>query len=429
MRRQMQFTERNIAGLKAENKPYVVNDTRTRGLRVRVQPSGYKVYEVFYHRSAPVLKLGAPGPLTPERARNLALAVLKAAGEGASRRGLEDLARPREPTAGPTLGVFLTDTYEPWMKANRKRGGAEVARIRSLFADWLNVSLDDITGWAVEAWRLARLKLGRKPVTVNRDLAGLRACLARAVEWNVLGRNPFERVRPAKVENDRRIRFLDSDEEARLRTALDTREEALRAGRDSGNEWRRARGRDQLPDLKEKVFADHLKPMVLLAMNTGLRWGEQTALLWSDVRLDKRQLTVRAAAAKGGKTRHVPLNAEAFDALSRWRDQSDGEGLVFRGRTGERFDNVKKAWAALLEDASIAGFRWHDLRHHFASRLVMAGVDLNTVRELLGHADLKMTLRYAHLAPGHLAEAVERLKPITAADQRGKGAPDLRDPT
>ena len=84
-------------------------------------------------------------------------------------------------------------------------------------------------------------------------------------------------------------------------------------------------------------------------------------------------------------------------------------GLVFPGKHGQRFDNVRKSWSRLLREAQITGFRWHDLRHDFASKLVMASVPLNTVRELLGHATLNTTLRYAHLAPDHKAEAVERL--------------------
>ena len=84
--------------------------------------------------------------------------------------------------------------------------------------------------------------------------------------------------------------------------------------------------------------------------------------------------------------------------------------------TGRIFEvgDIKKAWAAILTDAGIADFRFHDLRHHFASRLVQAGVPLNTVRELLGHADLKMTLRYAHLAPQDTASAVERLVRVSS---------------
>jgi integrase len=77
------------------------------------------------------------------------------------------------------------------------------------------------------------------------------------------------------------------------------------------------------------------------------------------------------------------------------------------------FYSIKKAWSGALRKANIENFRWHDLRHHLASRLVMASVDLNTVRELLGHADIQMTLRYAHLAAEHKAEAVARLVPDT----------------
>jgi len=82
---------------------------------------------------------------------------------------------------------------------------------------------------------------------------------------------------------------------------------------------------------------------------------------------------------------------------------------VFPAKNGRPFHNVRKAREGALSDAGITKFRWHDMRHHFASRLVMAGVNLNTVRELLGHADLRMTLRYAHLAPEHKAAAVEKL--------------------
>jgi len=92
--------------------------------------------------------------------------------------------------------------------------------------------------------------------------------------------------------------------------------------------------------------------------------------------------------------------------LSDWQKLSGNIGYVFKDNNQQRILGFRYDWAALLEDANITDFRFHDLRHHFASKLVMASVDLNTVRELLGHSDLKMTLRYAHLAPEHKAAAV-----------------------
>lgn len=155
---------------------------------------------------------------------------------------------------------------------------------------------------------------------------------------------------------------------------------------------------------------DHLKPMVLLSMNTGMRQGEVFKLTWSNVNFETKHLTVTGQTAKSGKIRHIPLNSEAFEVLEKWRNQNaDGNRYVFANRQGEPFDNVKKGWAKVLKSATIEDFRWHDLRHHFASRLVMAGVNLNTVRELLGHSSYAMTLRYAHLSAEHKAVAVELL--------------------
>jgi len=156
--------------------------------------------------------------------------------------------------------------------------------------------------------------------------------------------------------------------------------------------------------------------MVVISLNTGVRLGELFQLTWRDVDLEHRNLTIQGTTAKSGKTRHIPLNTEALWALREWKGQgTDRTGFVFPGRVSRReLNNVRRSWLGVLDDAEISRFRWHDLRHTFASRLVMAGVDLNTVRELLGHADYKMTLRYAHLAPEHKAAAVAKLIPAGA---------------
>ena len=171
-----------------------------------------------------------------------------------------------------------------------------------------------------------------------------------------------------------------------------------------------ARRKKLYNNLDNLYFIDHLKPMVLISINTGLRRGELFNLTWDMIDFDKRILTVYGNIAKSGKSRHVPLNNEAYEALFKWYQQANStNNLVFPGKNGNVFSNIKKSWLNLLKLAGIEKFRWHDMRHHFASKLVMAGVDLNTVRELLGHSEISMTLRYAHLAPEHKAEAVAKL--------------------
>ena len=206
-----------------------------------------------------------------------------------------------------------------------------------------------------------------------------------------------------------RVRYLTDAEEARLRTALAQRDERIKAARTRTNTWRRIRGYAERLSLEPQAYGDHLTPMVLLSLNTGLRRGELFNLRWEDVTGQTKVLTVHGATAKSGQTRHLPLNREALVVLAAWRQQSSGEGYVFPGKGGQRLDNTRTAWKRLLQEADITGFTWHDLRHSFASKLVMTGASLAVVRELLGHADLTMTLRYAHLAPDHKAAAVNRL--------------------
>lgn len=397
---------KTVSTLQTQERTYDVRDTELSGFLLRVLPTGSMAYFCDYRRKdgrRTRLKLGSTSVLTPSQARDEAL---KALGDVA--RGIDPSAA-RKAARQDTLSDFIGKQYQPWVEAHRKTGAQTVSRVLKRFSEFKDAQLTDISPWKVEKWRSARLKAGIMVSTVNRNVTMLKAILQKAVEWEVIDANPIAKVKPMRIDSSAKVRYLVPEEESALRAALDAREERIRAERRSHNAWCATRGYAPYVDLEKTPFADHLKPMALLSINTGMRRGEVFNLRWEDVSLDRKMLVVQGATAKSGKSRHIPLNKEALETLVGWKTQSKTDGLVFPSSKGGRFDNVNTSWEAVLGEAGILNFRWHDMRHHFASRLVMAGVDLNTVRELLGHGDLKMTIRYAHLAPQIKAEAVAKL--------------------
>lgn len=338
----------------------------------------------------------------------------------------------RKPKSEVTLRTFLDETYEAWMKATYGKRTTQVTLIRSAFRELLDLNLSEFTTARIERWRVNRkfhhaasdapAKRRAREVkrsTINRNIKALRAALNRATEWGVLSAMPLGKIKFRAEDENAVVRYLSDDEERRLRGALVARDNSRRAGRQSANQWRRERGYKEWAVYD--TYTDYVTPLVLLALNAGLRRGELLQLRWRDLDLQRRILTVRGEGAKTGQTRHVPLNSEATSVLKAWRPTVvDSEWCVFGGSTESTpLVAVKKTWRGVLKNAKITQFRFHDLRHTFASKLVMAGVDLNTVRELLGHKSLLMTLRYAHLAPEHKAAAVEAL---VRDGKRGKAA-------
>lgn len=395
-----------VESARPEAEPYRVWDTVVPQLHLRVQPSGIKSFNVQWSRTSS-RSLGKWPGVTVESARTKAKALLVETDQHGAPLAVIEAAKPE--TERPiALGGFIEQHYAPWAQAHQKAGQATVDALAAVWGDLYGRELREVSAFDVERVKSKRLKAGRKPATVNRDLDRIRSVLSRAVEWGFLAAHPLKSVKRAKGADNSRVRYLTGAEEKRLRAALARREAERRAHRESGNAWCKERGGDGRPMWPADGFTDHLMPLVLLALNTGLRRGELLALEWRSVNFGTCVLTVEAGNAKSSKARHVPLNIEALEVLTRWRRQSTG-ALVFPGAEGERMGHVNTSWEALTAAAKLVDFRFHDLRHSFASRLVMAGVDLNTVRELLGHADLKMTLRYAHLAPKKLADAVALL--------------------
>lgn len=244
-------------------------------------------------------------------------------------------------------------------------------------------SLDTITTAEIERF-LHGLMDGRTPATVNRYRDQLSGMFKRALRLGLVPANPVTGI-PKLRESSGRVVYLMPEDETALR--------------------------DALPPI--------LRPMMTVAVNTGLRWSEQARLQWRHVDVLTGLLTV--PLSKNGQDRRVPMNAAVRSVLmdvaaSRQRPADPTEpvfSVSYRQAVRLFGKAVERAHGALRDAGKdpdrLDGFTWHGLRHTFASRLVMNGVDLLTVKELGGWRTLAMVQRYAHLAPDHLLAAVEGL--------------------
>lgn len=283
----------------------------------------------------------------------------------------------------------LADDYYEYAKANNAGGDVDKYRIEKLKNAFGNraaeIPIADLREWFNEQ--------GWKPGTFNRCRTVLGSIYKLGIENKRIESNPARLLKPRK-EPDGRVRFLNQfepDEESRFRKA---------------------------------ILAKHAKhlPEFEIVLNTGLRRKEQYVRIdWSCVDFLRSDLFV--PASKNGESRHIPLNAEALAAFRARYAETKGQGPIFTAeRGGVRLLSARHWFEDALTDAGIKNLTWHDLRHTFASRLVMAGVDLRTVAELMGHKKIQMTMRYAHLAPAHNSAAVKKLSAFNALERKRQKA-------
>lgn len=386
------LNHKNAEKSNPEEKPYQRKVPEAPGTVLRVQPNGTKIWKLI--QNGKPRTLGKMPVMTYSMAVTKALAIL---------RGEDPDAKPEEPPAVEvmTFGKYLKDHYRAYLEQRHSRPDESLSYLKKFKLD--DKPIEEIRLADLETWRINAQKKGLAPSTINRQCNAIKAALQRAVDWDLLENNPLARLKPLKLDRRPVVRYLTEAEGKRLLAALVVRDNRLREGRRSANEWRRERDYDLLPELGE--YADNLTPLVILALNTGLRRGELWNLQWGDIDMKRQTLTVHGKGAKSGQTRHIPLNNTAVSVLK-----------IHKGKVAQLPVNpvfgkhlFQKSFSNLLKAARIESFRFHDIRHTFASRLVMAGVPLNTVRELLGHSSLEMTLIYAHLAPDNLRQAVELL--------------------
>ena len=216
--------------------------------------------------------------------------------------------------------------------------------------------------------------------TINIELSCLRHMFTMAVKWGKAQKNPASEVKLFK-QSEGKDRILLPDEETRLFDAI------------------------RLNDRSHR-----LELLVITALATGMRKNEVKNLRWPNVDLDNRVITVEGT--KNGKVRKIPMNARLTEALSGAKKMSKGE-YVFESERGRPYKSFRTAWDNVLRKAGIEGLTFHSLRHTFGTRLGMAGTDLGTIQELMGHADLKMVKRYYHPTAKHKREAVEALDRVT----------------
>lgn len=283
---------------------------------------------------------------------------------------------PRRNTT--TLGEFIEEVFWPWALVNystpRQSHWSHVLAVKEFFC---MTKLREITPMQIERFKQHRIntpiKSGkvRKPGTVNRDLGILSRLLSMARDNGLIPENPSSRVRRLRDQNER-ARFLNLDEQERLL--------AVMVGR----------------------YAISVRPIFILALNTGMRRGEMINLRWSDVNWERNVIVVRKT--KTGFVRSIPINQRVAEVLKSRPHEIDSERV---------FSILPKTlWSAfrtLTKRAGLKDLRFHDLRHTFATRLSDAGADPFTIADLLGHRNLNMTKRYTHVLESNRQHALATL--------------------
>jgi len=264
------------------------------------------------------------------------------------------------------------ETYLPWAKENKKSWrNEEWSFKRHIQPRFGEKRLDSITPLDLEKMKAELNNAAFAKATIKHQLVLLRRLYNLAVKWNLYqGANPLDKVSMPKLDNQKN-EFMTQEESERLFKVLET--------------W----------PCKDTV--DFIK----VALFTGLRRGELMKLEWKDVDFNRGLVTLRSP--KGGKTTILPLSQTALDVL---HGRLNPTPFVFPGRDGLQRVDFRGPWKRIRKAAQLPpDFRFHGLRHHFASTLVSNGVDLAIVKELLTHKDIATTQRYAHLRPDVLKEA------------------------
>ncbi|MGZ3604700.1 MAG: tyrosine-type recombinase/integrase [Thermodesulfobacteriota bacterium] len=268
--------------------------------------------------------------------------------------------------------------YLQWAKANKKPSSyvRDSYIMRTFDVEFEGKNIGDITTWHIEKFKTERKKTVN-PASINRELAILKHLFSKAVEWGKLKESPAGKKVKFFKGAVNRVRFLMPNEFQTLLSNCD----------------------------------DFLKPIVTVAVHTGMRRGELLNLKWDQVSFEQGIITI--LDTKNSERKDIPMDDTVKATLQGLERRGE---FVFPNNRGKPFNptTIHYAFHAALDRTGITDFRFHDLRHTFASNLVMAGVKIEKVQKLMGHKMIGMTQRYAHLAPGYLMESVKVLDRVMA---------------
>jgi integrase len=289
--------------------------------------------------------------------------------------------------SGLTYQEFYENHYLPWCMGRHASYEKTKKYFLNAVPEWFRkLRLCEISMKEVESYQSYLIRKGLKVDTCNKYLSLLKASFTKACEWELITEERLKAIRKVKLLKGevKRLRYLNPDEIRKLLEACDS----------------------------------YLYPVVFTALNTGMRRGELLNLRWKDV--DLKNGLILLEKTKNQERREIPMNEALKELFRRLFTQRrlDTDYVFPNPQTGNRFYDLKRAFQRALRKAGIRDFRFHDLRHTFASQLVMAGVDIRTVQELLGHKKLSMTMRYSHLSQAHKKEAVQTLEKVILGENR-----------
>ncbi|MBR1775968.1 site-specific integrase [bacterium] len=284
----------------------------------------------------------------------------------------------------------LITLFLRYSEANKKSYKNDVHSTNTFLEVWGNCDITAITPNAIEDFK-QKMILDRKNknATVNRHLEVLSKMFNLGIANNLAEKNPMSAVKKLK-ENNYKVRVLSADEEKRMFAEIERGYEVV--------------GRERVQKTIYPYI--HLKPLIICALQTGMRRGEIFNLKWYNI--DFEYEFIELTETKSGKSRRIPISAKLMEVLNSVRN--DNEEYVFvNPETNMPYNDIKRSFHAVLKKAGIENFRFHDLRHTAATRMLEKGADIRTVQEILGHSSVLVTQRYTHSTPQYKKSAIELL--------------------